>query len=177
MLDPSCVTGDALRALIRRKINTMLGLANFHRQDREDLEQDLTLSLLKSLPAFQEKCGTPEQFANTVLANAGSNILRDRRAQKRRARAVVSLSEPQSPDVEVDHRLDRAGRESSEHRDLRIDTAEKLAELPTETRKIAEQLKTLNVAQCARRLGLPRSTLKSKLGPKGALFEHLRSLI
>ena len=155
----------------------MLGRARLRRQDQEDIVQDLTLSMLKSLPAFTGKRGTLEQFASKVLANARANILRDRHAQKRGSGRDVSLSAPQSPDVEIDRRSNLVPTESAELRDLRIDMANQLAKLPPETRRIAEVLKLQKVAPAARRLGMARSTLKSKLAPKGALFEQLKPLI
>ena len=48
-----------IRGIIRRKVKQLLGRAGFTRQDREDLEQELLVRVLQSLPKYH-----PDQWTN-----------------------------------------------------------------------------------------------------------------
>ena len=152
-------------------------------QDQADIEQELSLSLLKGLSRFDPARGSDRQFVSKVLTYARANILRDRSAKKRNAGEVIPLSRAvsrvnqfisTSPDVLEDECCKwfrRSTFSDEEHCNLKLDVETIMAKLPLETRRLAELLKHHSVTEVARLLDMPRTTLISKLGPDGPFFE------
>jgi DNA-directed RNA polymerase specialized sigma24 family protein len=103
-------------------------------------------------------------------------LLRKCRAQKRDRRREISLTirveESQERVVTLAEltRSDRIRahrgvtvRDEYEQIDLRTDLASAVAELPAEAQELAEQLQTRTTSEIARDLGIPRSTLQSRI--------------
>src|SRR4051812_1985208 len=83
------------RNLIQRKARQISRRAGFSRSDVQDIEQDLTLALLRKLPQFDPRRGaSPDTFADRVIISAVKMMLRDAGRQKRAAgRHARSLNE------------------------------------------------------------------------------------
>ena len=83
---------DAFAArLIRRKARQLVGRAGFTRSDRDDIEQELALKLLKQLSAFDPGEAHWHVFVTTVVERYAASLLRDKRAEKRDHRRATSL--------------------------------------------------------------------------------------
>ena len=80
------------RGIIRRKVNQLLGRAGFTRQDREDLEQDMIVRVLQSLPSFEPSQAHRNKFITAVVERYVANMLRDKQAGKRDHRRISSLN-------------------------------------------------------------------------------------
>ncbi|GIW85376.1 MAG TPA: sigma-70 family RNA polymerase sigma factor [Dehalococcoidia bacterium] len=172
---------DAFAArLIRRKARQLVGRAGFTRSDRDDIEQELALKLLKQLSAFDPGEAHWHVFVTTVVERYAASLLRDKRAEKRDHRRATSLhvliETGDNGPVELaetvgrreqDARLGRDPRSDEERAQLAGDVADVLADLPADLRDVAERLKHDSVSQVARDLGLPRTTLLRRM-------EHVR---
>jgi len=173
------------RGIIRHKINQLIGRAGFTEQDRKDLEQELILRLLQSLPSFDPNHAHRNVFTTTVIERYVANILRNKRAMKRDHRRVSSLhvmvdiGEEDRIEMtqnisqrELDAQRGRHPRSDEELAQLVQDLAEAMAKLPDELRELAERLKTETVSEIARDKGIPRTTLNESVRRLRRRFEN-----
>jgi len=160
------------RGIIRRKIKQLIGRAGFTQQDHADLEQDLLLRVLQSLPSYDPAQAHRNVFVTTVVERYVANILRNKQAEKRDHQRISSLHIHVRTDddeqVEMIHTIGqreqdaRRGRHPRSNEDLAQlgrDLAEVIAALPDQLRNLAERLKTMNVSEAARDMGIPRTTI------------------
>jgi RNA polymerase sigma-70 factor (ECF subfamily) len=164
---------DYARTCIHHKARQLVGQAGYTEDDIEDIEQDLTLDLLERLPKFDPAKATLNTFVARCIDHKVSQLLRHRQTEMRdHQREACSLND----EVEVgeeelaerhttisqdehDLRIGKHNRPAAERADLQLDVAAVLADLPPELREVAEMLTTMPVAEVARTLGIPRSTL------------------
>src|SRR5262249_27307666 len=153
---------------IRRKARRLARLPAFSDRGPEDLEQELTLALLRRKAAFDPARGTPRAFAGTVVSRAAANLLRRHPPQNRdprretprpalpatRDEGLRPLAQGLGQDAH-DRRLGRQARGGEGPRDLAWDVAELLARLPPDERDLAERLKGGGLSDAARQLGVP----------------------
>ncbi|HEY7158949.1 MAG TPA: hypothetical protein VH575_33700 [Gemmataceae bacterium] len=170
--------------IIRRKAKKLKRLGGFSSSDSVDLEQDLTLHLLQRLPIFDPRRAGWPVFVITVLTTGGANLLRARFAAQRDFRRVGSLHQRVRADdgraelgqtlcqQQQDARQGRYPRGEAEGVGLVLDVAEVLARLPHDQRELAEQLKHYSLAEVARRLQVPRSTLQTRVRQLREIFDH-----
>ena len=164
------------RGIIRRKVKQLIGRAGFTDQDRKDLEQELILRLLQSLPSYNPNKAHRNVFTTTVIERYVANILRDKRAKKRDCRRVNSLDV--MIDIGEDDKVDFAQTISQRELDawrgcyprsdeelarLAQDMEDVMAQLPDKLRELAERLKTQTMAEIARNMGVPRTTLNERM--------------
>ncbi len=126
--------------IIRRKTNQLIGQAGIRKQDRVDIQQELTLRLLQRWPYFNPNRAHRNVFTTTVIERFVATILRDKRAQKRDDRRVASLNvtvnigEDEPAELgdtvsqrELDAQRGRSPRGDEELTQLRQDLAEIIA--------------------------------------------------
>lgn len=153
--------------------------------DREDIEQELHLKLLKYLASYDPQKGRRQAFATAIVKRQAANLLRAKRAMKRDHRGVRSLSmelanEEEGPVELADTisqrhsgaRLGRATREEHELAALAMDIRDVIASLPHELADLAARLKTDSLSQIARDLGIPRTTLADRVRKLRRCFEQ-----
>lgn len=158
--------------IIRRKVKQLIGRAGFTRQDREDLEHELFVRVLQSLPKFDPDKAHRNKFVTTVVERHVANILRNKRADKRDHRRIGSLNvtievaedgPTELADTvggrELDARLGRYRRSEEELSQLAMDLADLIAGLPENWRTLLELRKTQTMQQVADEMGVPRTTL------------------
>lgn len=173
------------RGIIRRKINQLIGRAGFTRQDGDDLQQDLILRVLQSLPSFDSDQGHRNKFITAVVERHVANILRNKQAEKRDHRRIsslnvkVTISEDEATELaqtigqrELDARRGRHPRSDEELAQLAQDMAEVIVKLPEDLRDLAERLKTQSVSEIARAMGIPRTTLHDSVRRLRQRFEN-----
>ena len=78
--------------LIRRKAHQLVGRAGFTRSDREDIEQELRLKILKHFSSYDPQQGHRHAFVTAVVERHAANLLRNKQAEKRDHRRVRSLN-------------------------------------------------------------------------------------
>ncbi|GAB6184576.1 sigma factor [Thermopirellula anaerolimosa] len=172
--------------LIRRKARQLARLPGFTRSDREDIEQELRLKLLKHLASYDPQQGRRQAFVTALVERQAANLLRAKWAEKRDHRSVRSLSMVVAEDEEegpvelaetisqrhLDARLGRATREEHELAELVMDVRDVIAGLPPELGELAQRLKTDSLSQIARDLGVPRTTLADRVRKLRRCFEQ-----
>lgn len=172
------------QGIIRRKVSQLIGRYGLTYQDRESLTQELTTKLLHSLASFDESKAHRNVFVTTVVERDVAKIVRHQRAEKRDYRRISSLNAmvPFGSEgyVELgatigtdayDARRRQDTRSPEEHAELVQDVADLLSSLPAELRELSERLKEKSLAQIARDMDVPRSTLRARLAELRARFE------
>jgi len=142
------------RVLIRHKVRRLASRVRAADLTCEDLEQELTLQLLRGLSRFDPDRGHPHAFVTIVLDAAEAMFVRERTIGKRRSGPHRSLHGLEQPAVQYG---------PDEQDDLRLDVAALIQRLPTELRTLAERLSVDSIAQVARDLGIPRSSLQRRI--------------
>jgi RNA polymerase sigma factor (sigma-70 family) len=171
--------------LIRRKAQHLVRRPGFSIQDYDDVAQDLTLLLLRRWPSFDPERGSPHAFITTVLRNAAANLLRDRVTRLRRQGRLCSLQDRvPGPDGRKIDRAETLGQEvagarrrnyprpSAEVARLGSRVMELLDQLPPDLRELAELLKEHPLAEVARILAVPRTTLYARTRRLREWFGH-----
>jgi len=152
--------------LIRHKARQLVGKAGFTEDDRADLEQELALDLLQRMPRFDPDKAKVTTFMTRVVEHRISTLLAARHAQCRDWRLnQVSLNAPVDDSDQAEDLIHFVPHDSEDVRVMenRLDMERMLASLPDEQRQLCEQLKEHTMAESARILGLPRSTLYGRL--------------
>jgi len=168
---------------IRNKARRLIGRAGLRPQDREDLEQELFLKTFRRLSSCGPKKAQSPAFVATLVGHLGANLLRDRRAGKRRARIRSLASVVASADGptelaaalgprEYDDRRGRHPRGDEDLARLAADVRAVLAALPDDLRAVAERLMRQSIAEAARDLGVARTTLYEKIRRRLRRFER-----
>jgi len=161
------------KSVIRHKARQLIGKYGFTHDDYEDLRQDMVLDLLRRLPQFDPGRACQNTFISRVVDRKVATIIRHRRQEKRDYRREAgSLDEPIEADdggtvergqaISQDDNDLNSGKQNRiefERIDMRLDISIAIADLPPDLRALAERLKADTIAQIARDLGVPRSTL------------------
>lgn len=148
--------------LIRRKAKSLIGKFGYTRSDREDLEQELTLDLLKRVPKFDPRRLSQHRFVASIVRNKIRLMVRARKRIKRRKLEGDESFDSLCNGAQVSHR--GIVRQDPTHVWERTEDVQTvLAQLPPELRKIAQLLKEKSVSAVARDLGMTRKVLRMKL--------------
>jgi RNA polymerase sigma factor (sigma-70 family) len=165
----------AIANLIRSKAARLRRCGWLNEPDLEDLSQDCRVELLRKLGRYDPSRGAIEAYAARVLKNFLANCLRNRVAQRRDPRSVTTLGEidgsDRVPQVAKD-RFRRDRRSSLEQSDLSHDLLTVLGLLPPDLQDLALRLKYQSVAAAARELGIPRTTVQSRIRKLRVIFER-----
>ena len=158
--------------IIRRKARKLVGKAGLTLTDLPDLEHELSLQVLRRMSAFNPDRGNWAAFVTVVVTSWGSSLLRARYAAKRDHRRTRPLPVPTEPDERGrtgseetpsqrghDARLGRQSLDEQEQLELRLDVQAALDRLPPDLRPLADRLQHITIAELAREMGLPRTTL------------------
>ncbi len=160
------VLDNDIQYLIRVKARELCRVPGIRRDEREDLEQELTLRLLRKLKSFNPKKASFYCFVGVVVDHAAKNLLRARFCESQQPGDILSLQMlVQSPDGETvrfaetvgdAERGNRRGRYTiteTELIELTMDVRAALATLPPELRDLAQRLVTSSLRQIARDAG------------------------
>jgi len=168
---------DYTERIICSKAKQLVGVAGFTDSDRADIEQELTIVLLKRLPKFDAKKAQRRTFIVRLIDRKVVDLIRHRKAEKRDPmREECSLNERLSngmggtvavvDTLSKTDLLRRSQKEVVSENDLtcmKLDLATVIASLPPELRDLCERLKTCTVAEISRQTGVPPSTLRSRI--------------
>ena len=164
------------REVIRHKARQLIGKYGFTRDDYEDLQQEMTLDLLRRLGKYDPEKAGLTTFVARVVDRRISTLIRHQKQEKRDYRCqACSLNAPVENGTgeafnmdeilsqdDFDQQVGRHDGPQSERLDLRLDLSQAMAELPDDLRQLAVRLQTKTVAEIARELGVPRSSLYDK---------------
>jgi RNA polymerase sigma-70 factor (ECF subfamily) len=159
--------------LIRRKAWELASRPGFCPTDRDDIEQELRLILLRRLEKFDPAVAHYNAFVTMVIERHAATILEHRAAKSRSHRRCGgslsrSVNDGEGNQVEFGATLAeevhsrRTGvrfRSLEERRELQNDVDALIASLPRELADICRRLKQDTISGVARDLGMSRSKL------------------
>jgi len=180
-----CELSDYAIRHIRRRARQLARTEGFAAQDIEDIRQDLIVDLLERLPKFDPAKATCNTFVARIIERKVAKLIRDRNCEKRDPRREeCSLNEciddGEGGSVEhiqtiaaeeADRRLGRQARSDQETAELALDVEAVLKRLPDNLRRLCELLKTGSIADAARAMGVPRTTLHDHVKKLRQVFE------
>lgn len=170
--------------IIRHKARQLIGHAGFTKSDRDDIEQEMVIDLLRRLPKFDPERAQLNTFIARIVEHKVATLIEAQEAAVRDHRCCAcSLNENLEGEdgetlerveiVDQDDYLLRTGRISIptlEAQETSIDLETFLARLPPELRTLCKRLQTETVAEIVRDTGTPRSTIYEA-------FKKLRRLL
>ena len=171
--------------LIRFKARRLVRQAGFTASDREDIEQELILDLLRRLPKYNPKRAQLNTFIARVVEHRLASLIEAQKAGIRDYRRCrCSLNECfEDADGRSVERVDtfdqedyllRTGaqsRPSEELNRLAIDVAAVLEGLPHELRNLCRRLKAETVTEISRDTGVPRGTIYESIKKLREIFK------
>ena len=171
--------------LIRFKTRQLVGQAGFTASDRDDLEQELILDLLRRLPKYNPKRAQLNTFIARVVEHRVATLIEAQKAgirDYRRCRCSLNdrFEDEDGRSVERAETFDqedyllRTGaqsRPSDELSALAIDVTAVLEGLPPELRNLCRGLKAKTVTEISRDTGVPRGTIYESIKKLREIFE------
>ena len=171
---------------IKYKARKLVGKAGFTASDREDIEQELRLDLLRRLPKYNPKRAQLNTFIARVVEHRLASLIEAQKADIRDYRRCrCSLNECfEDADGRSVERLEtfdqedylvRTGaqsRPSEELNRLTIDVAAVLETLPPELRELCRRLKAETVTEISRDTGVPRGTIYESIKKLREIFKN-----
>lgn len=160
--------------LIRHKARQLVGRAGLVAADRDDLEQDMVMDLLRRLPRFDPLKAKRETFIARIVEHRVATIIETQKAALRDYRCNAgSLDERRSDDGgggtgDTPPVLDQdsyrretleTARQDEDIRDLRRDMVRVVDDLPSDLRELCRRLLTSTVSEVSRETGVPRGTI------------------
>ncbi|MFH1682036.1 MAG: sigma-70 family RNA polymerase sigma factor [Candidatus Eisenbacteria bacterium] len=175
-MDIDRITGEEWRRIskeIEWKTRQLLAKPCFTWDDKDDLQQDLWVSVILAIPHFDPDRGTLGAFVGRVLYNSAARLIAKQMAGKRRRlRETISWELPFEDDIEepedLSGRIDQTAYldwtghgtyvdESTA--DLRSDVKHALHRLPDRLRELCKDLGSKTISDIARERGVCRSTI------------------
>ena len=171
--------------LIKYKAKQLVGRVGFTESDREDLEQEMLLDLLRRLPKYNPKRAQRNTFIARVVEHKIATIIESQKAGMRDYRLCrCSLNDrfedeeggsvERMETINQEDYLRRTGkfaRPAWELRDLSLDVQKAIEKLPPELRELCERLDTDTVTEISRDTGIPRGTIYESIKKLRAIFE------
>ncbi len=160
--------GDYAHNLIRCKARALVGKAGFTSADCEDIEQELALDLLVRLDKYDPKKSKRNTFMTRVVEHCIASLIAKRQAACRDWRLCRdSLDEPLDEESDLGSvRIDKEADPSTPTSDdlaREMDIQNAVMELPDDLRELWTHLLDSNMHRASREMGIPRSTLYSRL--------------
>lgn len=172
--------------LIRRKARQLSQKPGFSRSDQPDLEQELTLIVLRRLAHFDASRAHRNAFVTTVVERYTATILEHRSAEMRTHRRTSgSLNVPAVdadgrsvellniiPSSQQSRRTGQYPRPHEDAFDLAHDMNETVRRLPPRLRDLCERLKHDSISDVSRELGLSRTEIYRRISHIRQRFEE-----
>ncbi len=164
--------------LIKHKARQLVGRVGYTKNDREDIEQDLTVDLLHRLPRFDSTKATRNTFIARVVEHGVARLIERREAMMRDYRLCIGSLNDHVVIGEDEHieRGDLLNRDTymesvgnpvmslAERVALRVDLERLLATLPPELRDLWARVEGgQNFTDISQETGIPRGTLYDRM--------------
>lgn len=175
---------DYARELIKHKARQLVGKFGFTPSDREDLEQEMILDLIRRLPQYDPSKAARTTFISRIVEHKVASLIEARTSKRRDFRMEDGSLNDQ---VDVDHsgieRLETVDAEQYllrtgaismpllEQLELGIDIARVVMQLPDNLRELCIRLQTQSVTEISRETGVPRYKLYESIKTLRAVFE------
>lgn len=172
--------------LIKHKAWTLIGTIGFTISDRDDLEQELALDILRRLPKFDPERAQLMTFIARIIDNKIASIIEARKSRFYDFRLHShSLNEhtqdaegwtiERGDEIDEDDYLQHTGwhcRPACELLDLKADVARILPRLSPELRELCSRLQTQNVTDISADMGVPRYRIYAEIARLRDAFEQ-----
>lgn len=173
-----------LRPIVLGKTRQLARSAGFSRTDADDIEQGLVLDVLQRLPRFDPTRASLRTFITRLVDHHVASVL-ERRSTTRRdwRRCRESLQDvvedgtgglsPRWRTLEPTECRERRGIGSMDEaalRDLQMDVAAAIDDLPPDLRVLAERLLHATPREVSRATGIPDSTVRDGAARIGRAF-------
>lgn len=168
--------------MIRFRAVQIVGLVGLPKTDCDDLEQELRLHVLRRLEKFDPTIARWNTFVRVVTERHAATLIERLRRRSRvpdpacspnpSSISVDAVSESPSTEEAKPHILARVAVHSTHEQqsDLAMDVQQVLSLLPKPCRRMCALLKLHSVAEAARLLGIPRTTLHDRLSRLRGVF-------
>lgn len=162
-------------SFIAYKARTLIRMPMFSKDDLEDLEQDMLLYYLLSMPNFDPRKGDKRSFIKTVVNRKALVLVRDSEREKRWTGAQnFSLSFQVGDEADGTTLADMITGESSIWGDVffaqsqivaeqNMDIAKILNGMPNDIRDVYELMQDYSVSEMAAMLGIAPSSVYSRI--------------
>lgn len=172
--------------LIKHKAWTLIGTIGFTISDRDDIEQELAIDILRRLPKFDPQRAQLMTFITRVIDNKIASIIESRKSRFYDFRLhSYSLNEhtqdtegwviERGDEIDEDDYLQQTGwhsRPACELIDLKTDIARIFPCLPPELRELCFRLQTQNVTDISAQTGVPRYRIYAEIAKLRDVFEQ-----
>ena len=171
--------------IIRFKARQLVGQAGFTASDRDDLEQELILDLLRRLPKYDPSRAKRNTFIARVVEHKIANLIEAQTAHKRDYRRCPCSLNERFEDEDEGRSVERAEKLNQEDyllrtcvqpgaaeelRGLALDVATVVETLPPELRDLCRRLEQETVSEISRDTGVSRATLYQSVTKLRAIF-------
>ena len=159
---------------IEKKAKELAGKYGFAEDEVEDLQQELSLHLLRQWSQYDPSKSKPTTFIADLIDIRISEMIRDQRAQKRDAQRCVAFSEAGEAAEYglMDGVRGQPEVSDQEQAELRTDCDTVLSKLSPDLRRTAELLQEMSPAAVARELGISEGTLWKRMARLREHFER-----
>jgi RNA polymerase sigma-70 factor, ECF subfamily len=147
-----------LVALIRSRIDELDRHQNWSQDATDDLVQDVLIAVLRRLPQFDPRRASLATFVARITEAVVIDHWRRQAADKRNP--VRHRDRPRSGPPDLDQ---APGSDRSELRDLMLDLADALRQLPPDLERLARDLQDWSAAEIAERDGAHRGTIYRRI--------------
>ncbi len=147
----------------KKKARELVGHFGFTSSDQDDIEQSLLLSLMERWPKYEASECSPQEFISWAIGKGVAEQVREQQARNRfEPTDGLSLEDL----VNDEDELLPASCVQADHApviDLSLDIEQVLANLPPDVQETARLLKTENISETARQLGVSRRTIRDRM--------------
>ena len=174
-------TSTQVERVVRYQAGQLVHRGVFPRADREDVEQELRLHVLRCAAAFDPSRGTWATFVDRVVTSRAASLAVRQRAARRDTRRLVFAEDVAAARFEdaaacTEDAFDRLPRyeprvSDAEAAELRRDIEVTLARLAPEDRRLCERLFCRSVGETARLFSRSRSAVYAAIQRLRPTFE------
>ena len=167
-------TSTQVERVVRYQAGQLVHRGVFPRADREDVEQELRLHVLRCAAAFDPSRGTWATFVDRVVTSRAASLAVRQRAVRRDTRRLVFAEDVAAACTE--DAFDRLPRyeprvSDADAAELRRDIEVTLARLAPEDRRLCERLGCRSVGETARLFSRSRSAVYAAIQRLRPTFE------
>lgn len=167
-------TDPVISKIIRKKARELVRAQGFTEADRDDIEQEFRLDLLRRSKFYDPNKSSPATFANWVLTHRCSTLIEERTAACRNRTLDISLyaqgyngdsSRTLEDYLDSEGNLASLGPRSRDHEiaELRLDLLKAFALLTDDQIDLCGRILNQNILEISRETGIPASTLYERL--------------
>ncbi|QDU39699.1 hypothetical protein Mal4_40450 [Maioricimonas rarisocia] len=184
-VDHELTRGTAAR-IIRAKARRLVGHGQFRSDDIPDIQQSLTLAVLKAIDRFDRDVADWAAFISTIVERRAAKLLDRRRSRTREHRYHVTSLSSLVPD-EDGNQVPLGTQIGDEHREALTGTVPAcpiaeaevvqsvrlaMRELSPEQQQLCRELSESTLTEVARARGIPRRTLRGHVQKINDVFDR-----